>query len=288
MRTSSGQPMRESYAPPELQAIATALGGIDGVVGVALGGSHARGTADERSDVDVGVYYNGERQPSVDALSALAQELDDRHPLGAATAFGEWGPWINGGAWLVIGGRRVDWLYRETRRVRRVIDDCRAGRVTCDYQPGHPHGFHNHMYMAEVHLNVPLHDPADVLAELRTLTDPYPEPMRSALVERYLWEAGFAVDMAGKPAERGDVFHVAGSLFRSVACLVQVLFALNRRYFVNEKGSVAEVGSFEVRPEGFESSVRRLVGPDADASPTTLVAEARGLVDEVRRLASDR
>jgi hypothetical protein len=32
---------------------------------------------------------------------------------------------------------------------------------------------------------------------------------------------------------------------------VQALFALNERYFVNEKGSVGAADSFAIRPEGF-------------------------------------
>ncbi len=284
MSTSSGQPMDESYAREAAAAIAGRLGGIDGVVGVALGGSLARGSADAHSDADIGIYYRAERPPSVRALDSLAEELDDRHRPGLVTEYGEWGPWVNGGAWLEIGGRRVDWLYRDLGKVRAAIDDCRAGRVTCDYQAGHPHGFHNHIYMAEAHLNVPLHDPESVLGEIRALTAPYPEPMRSALVDRYLWEASFALDVATKPAERGDEFHLLGSLFRSVACLVQVLFAVNREYFVNEKGAVAAIERFGQRPERFASSVHRILEPSADAAPRQRLAVARALIEEVRPL----
>uniref|UniRef100_UPI003F683C15 hypothetical protein n=1 Tax=Acinetobacter baumannii TaxID=470 RepID=UPI003F683C15 len=66
--------------------------------------------------------------------------LVDRPGETQVTAPGEWGPWINGGSWLSIGGRKVDLLYRDLGRVRAVIADCRAGAVSMDYQPGHPHG----------------------------------------------------------------------------------------------------------------------------------------------------
>ncbi len=287
MSTSSGQPMPASYDDDSITTIAAALGEVDGVAAVALGGSLARGTADGRSDVDLGVYYDAERPPSVAELDALAARLDDRGRSGLVTRFGEWGPWINGGAWLVIGGRRVDWLYRDVRKVQAAIDDCRAGRVTCHYQPGHPHGFHNHMYMAEIHVNVPLHDPERVLGRLRALTEPYPEPMRTALIDRYLWEARFALDMADKPAERGDSFHVAGSLFRSIACLVQVLFALNRRYFVNEKGAVAAIESFPLRPDRFGASVDAVLAPSG-ASLVERTAACRRLVEAVAQLSGAR
>ncbi len=71
------------------------LADVDGVAAVAMGGSLARGAADASSDVDLGLYYHGDRPLDVDALRALARELDDRHPTDAVTDIGGWGPWIN-------------------------------------------------------------------------------------------------------------------------------------------------------------------------------------------------
>ena len=42
--------------------------------------------------------------------------------IGLMTAIGDWGPWINGGAWLTVAGTRVDLLYRELDKVRGVIE----------------------------------------------------------------------------------------------------------------------------------------------------------------------
>ncbi len=164
-------------APVELaRQIARRLGEIEGVVAVALGGSWARGEAHADSDVDLGIYYEPERPFGIEDLRRLAKELDDRHPTDAVTEFGGWGPWINGGGWLVIGGRRVDWIYRDLALVRRIIEECRAGETSVHYQPGHPHGFHTHIYMGEVHLCVPLHDAEGVLEYLKSLTEPYRHP----------------------------------------------------------------------------------------------------------------
>jgi hypothetical protein len=114
--------------------------------------------------------------------------------------FGGWGPWINGGAWTRIQGTKLDLLYRDLRLVDRVLDDCAAGRTTCDYQPGHPHGFHSHMYAGEVHHGLALHDPEGALEERQARTSPYPAALAATIVRRYRWEAGFAVTTAaGRP-----------------------------------------------------------------------------------------
>jgi predicted nucleotidyltransferase len=52
--------------------LAERLGEIDGVVAVALGGSRARGAADELSDIDFGLYYRRTHPPALAALQALA------------------------------------------------------------------------------------------------------------------------------------------------------------------------------------------------------------------------
>jgi predicted nucleotidyltransferase len=278
--------MTGSHRTKLVEHIASRLGRIEGVAAVALGGSWARQEAHPDSDIDLGIYYRPGSSPPVAELRWLAEELDDRHPKDAATALGEWGPWINGGAWLQVEGQRVDWLYRDLDRVEEVFAACRTGRPTCHYQPGHPHGFHNHIYVGEVYFCRPLFDPGGELATLKALAAEYPRPLKRALVEKYLWEAQFALDTGRKSAGRGDVFYVSGCAFRCVACLVQVLFALNERYFVNEKGSVKAADSFELCPSGFEDVVEDVLGETGCLPPRLekSIERLAMLVDEVRAL----
>lgn len=231
------------------------LSQIEGVEAVALGGSWARGEAHPNSDVDIGIYYRSGSPPSLGDLRRLARGLDDRHPEDVLTDFGGWGPWIDGGGWLTIEGRSVDWLYRDLDRVQRATEECRAGRPTVHYQPGHPHGFHTHIYLGEIHHCRPLHDSQDTLQSIKRLAEPYPPRLKQALIQKQLWEAGFALDTCRKSAARGDAFYVAGSLFRCAACLVQTLFALNERYVINEKGSVEAAGSLPVSPPDFAGTI---------------------------------
>jgi hypothetical protein len=99
-----------------------------------------------------------------------------------------------------------------------------------------------------------------MLAEMKGLTEKYPPAMRAEIVRKYLYDARFMLEMGRKSAMRGDVMHLSGCLFRVVAALVQVLFAVNEQYFVNEKGSVREVGAMELRPERWVETVGRVLG----------------------------
>lgn len=268
--TKKPDPYKIAERPFNLaQRLADRLGQIEGVLAVVLGGSWARGDADPRSDIDLGIYYDPARPPSQRSLHALADELDEVRGGDAVTDFGEWGPWINGGAWLEIEGQRVDWLYRDLWKVRAVIDECRAGQPAIHYQPGHPHGFYTTIYMGEVAVCVPLFDPKGLIADLKKLTRPYPSALKSALIKRNLWEAGFALDTSRKSASRGDVFHVSGSLFRCAACLTQVLFALNERYYLNEKGAAKVAAMLPLVPPDFVQTVEAVLAQPG-GSPSEL------------------
>jgi predicted nucleotidyltransferase len=266
--------------------IAGRLGEIEGVVAVALGGSWARGEAHPDSDVDLGIYYRPENPPRITDLRLLARELDDRHPPDAVTDCGEWGPWINGGGWLIIEGRRVDWLYRDLCLVERIVGECSAGRPTVYYQPGHPHGFHTHIYVGEIYYCRPLYDPEDALESLRDLAKNYPPRLKRALIRGQLWEACFALDTCRKSAARGDDFYVTGCLFRSAACMVQVLFALNERYLINEKGSVEAADSLPLCPADFKETVNSVLGRSGEHPEQleTSVERLENLLAAVERL----
>lgn len=224
---------------PIIEAVTRALTPVSGLTALVLGGSRARGTAGPGSDYDFGLYYDQQAPLDVAALKTALDPLVDSADGAQLTSPGEWGPWINGGGWLSIGGRKVDLLYRDLGRVRAVIADCRAGHVSMDYQPGHPHGFCSAIWMGEVALCRQLFDRTGAVAALKLLTDPYPDALRQALIARFQWEVRFAIDIAATAIPRGEQIHVAGSAYRALACVAQVLFAANRRYLINEKGALA-------------------------------------------------
>jgi predicted nucleotidyltransferase len=267
--------------PGLAEDVAARLIDVDGVRAVVLGGSYARGAADASSDIDLALYYDPKEPLDLEALRRLAAELDDSGSGDAVTATGAWGQWINGGAWLTIGGQRVDWLYRNLPRVHDYISACIAGSPVAHYQPGHPHAFHTHIYLAEAALCIPLEDPYGEVDALKRRALPYPPALKQAVIQGGLWEAGFSLSVCEKSAVRGDALHVHGCLFRAAACLIQALYGLNEAYFINEKGSAAAVDRFAARPDGFAARVGDALGSaDLPGAQRAML----GLLDETRAL----
>ncbi|QHW29546.1 nucleotidyltransferase domain-containing protein [Paenibacillus rhizovicinus] len=224
---------------------------VRGISAIVLGGSRARGTASPTSDIDIGIYYDPAIGLDIAGLRRVASAIDDEHRDNLVTEIGGWGPWINGGGWLTVDRMPVDFLYRDLNQVSQVIADCVTGTITIDYQPGHPHGFVNAIYMAEIALCNVLWDPTGVVGELKGRTRPYPPGLQKATIGKFFWEATFAIDNGYKAIYKNDLAYVAGSCFRAVASLNQALFAMNESYLMNEKGAAAIADSFRIVPERY-------------------------------------
>jgi predicted nucleotidyltransferase len=261
------------------------LAPIDGIAAIALGGSRARCTAGPDSDVDIGLYYDPDTAFSIEELDVAARELDDRHLSKLVTRLGDWGPGVNGGGWLLIEGRHVDFLYRDLKRVRETIEQCREGKVGAVYQLGHPMGFQSQIHLGEVHYCRPLYDPAGELTALKALAKDYPPKMRDALIEKHLFDAGFELEIASKAAARGDLAYVTGCLFRAAEFMTLVLYAINRQFFMNEKNAFVESRSFRIVPRGFHRTVETILGRigKSPAEMNRSVAAMRAILEDVRR-----
>jgi hypothetical protein len=268
---------------PLLARLLDALRPIKGLSALVLGGSRGRGMAGPASDYDFGLYYEPDAPFDVEALRlAIAPLVDD--PSATVTRIGEWGPWIIGGGWIRIGGVKVDLLYRDLGRVRAVIADSRQGRFSMNYQPGHPHGFCSTIWMGEVATCQPLFDPFGRIAELKSQTWPYPEALKSALVALFGWEVDFAIDNAELAAKRAERTHIAGCAYRALCCTAQVLFALNGRYLINEKGAVAEAATYPITIEGLSAAQAEIWKAIGDGEYEHALRQLRSMSGSLRAL----
>ena len=262
-----------------VSSLATRLASVPGVEAVVLGGSYARGRARPGSDIDLGVLYSEADPFAVQSIRELAEAVSDT-PDPVVTGFYEWGPWVNGGAWLTIGGQRVDFIYRNLEHVARVIGDAEAGRYELDYLQQPPFGFFSPTYLGEIAVCIPLFDRAARLDGLKRRVSVYPELLRQAVVRDQLWMAEFTLGaFAQKFAARSDAHGTATCLTRATNHLVLALFALNRTYPVNDKTALAEIAEFACAPRDFGARVN-----DLFARLGASAAELGGAVERVGQL----
>ena len=253
-----------------LREMALQLVRVDGIVGVVLGGSRARGDHTPTSDVDLGLYY----RPPLDVVRLAALARDVAGPRAEVTEPGDWGPWVDGGGWLTVDGVAVDWIYRNLDRVRSCWQSAQAGRFAFHQQIGHPFGVADFSYPGELAIAVALADPTGELTALQADMRTYPTALGRSLVTQCLWEAGFLIGIAGKAVGRTDTAYVAGCLFRVVVLCAHALHGRDGRWLVNEKGAVAAAGRLPSAPAEFAGKAQRLLA-QVGATPSQLADSLR-------------
>jgi predicted nucleotidyltransferase len=211
--------------PAPVALLADALAGLPGVVAVALGGSRAAGGGRPDSDWDLGLYYRGAFDP--DSVRGLGHR-------GVVSAVGEWGPFMNGGAWLAIDEVPVDVLFRDLDTVERWVADAQAGRFEVLMQNGYLAGAPTYLAAGELALDRVLHGALPRPA--------FPAALATAAPARWRGRAGVALLFADGHAGLGDGAACSGLLAQAVLCEAHARLAERRAWALNEKGLVERAG----------------------------------------------
>lgn len=269
-------------------SLAERLSHVPGMLAVVLGGSYARGRARPGSDIDLGLLYRPSCLLQLDDVRAIAREVNDT-PNPVVSDFYEWGPWVNGGSWLSVQGQAVDFLYKNVDQLEHVISEAQAGRYDHHFGQQPPFGFYSDTYLSELETCIPLYDPDQLVPALRRRIPQYPESLRRRLVQNCFGAATFDAYTAAKAAQAADPYLTLACCIRIINHLVHGLFALNRRYRVNDKSAFAELADCPALPSHFcaraQAIASRIGTQPAELLET--VERVRELVAEAALLGAD-
>ncbi|MBW3571741.1 MAG: DUF4037 domain-containing protein [Gemmatimonadetes bacterium] len=257
----------------------------EGPCGIALGGSWAKGVADEHSDLDLYLFCNAV-QPPAHREAMVAREFGpaaDPRSWGADVPFEECGT-----DWMA-GSVRVECWMRNAGDVERTIDACGQGTFARTLSVWAVMGFFSYVALSDVRAMDILEDPDGRLARWKSLVDPYPEPLRAAVLTRFVAEAAFwpRNPHYASAVERADSIYTSAIVQQTVHAVLQAVFALNREYFPGEKKLAGALGALRSQPAATAARLDGILFPGA-ASVDMLRAQRRALtelVDEVAALA---
>ncbi len=118
---------------------------------------------------------------------------------------------------------------------------------------------------------------------IKAHAEQYPAPLKSALLNSFLFESGFSCMLAKKGLSNNDIYCLTGHVFRSVSALNQVLFALNEQWCLNEKKAVFRIDTFRPAPLQYSMRVSK-VFEELAPSPDKALEMLERLCEETKRL----
>jgi predicted nucleotidyltransferase len=220
--------------PEPIAGLATRIASLPGVVAVVLGGSRAVGNHRPDSDWDLGLYYRGAEQP-IDP-----REIERLGHDGFVSGLGEWGPIVNGGAWLTVEQLPVDILFRDLDMIERWSGDALQGRFEILTQNGYIVGAPTYLPVGELALCQPL---------VGELPRPgYTDALAAAASARWTGRAAVALMFAGAHARTPDPVCCTGMLSSATLCAAHARLAARREWVLNEKHLVERSGLAAVAP----------------------------------------
>lgn len=265
-----------------LNNIVTELKQTENVLAVVLGGSYAAGAASEISDLDLGIYYSEEKPFNIDDIKLIAKRYAVTDGT-TVTGFYEWGPWVNGGAWIETASGKVDFIYRSIQQVSRTIEKAKNGEWETHFEQQPPYGFTSIIYLGETSCCLPLYDPHKVIANLKDDVKTYPPKLKANVVQLSLWSLEFTIWHAQYFYKIQDVYNLMGCLTRGVKNIVNALFAINELYPLGDKRAIEILENAGKVPLNLKEKVKNVLCADMDTIRNNIVT-LQELFDETVRM----
>ncbi len=248
---------------------------------IVLGGSFATGKATEKSDLDIGIYYKGKEPFRIDAIKSVAEKYAiDNAPI--VTDFYQWGPWVNGGAWLQTESGKVDFLYRNIEQVSITIENAQNGKWENHYEQQPPYGFSSVVYLAEIECCIPSYDVEGIISKLKSAIKNYPDKLKYTILQEALWSAEFTIINTEVFAQKEDYYNTFGCITRALKSIVNALFAINEKYPIGDKKAIEILAHERYVPKDFQSRVNSIL----NANKNSLVYNLEALKSLFRDIVS--
>jgi len=200
---------------------------------VTLSGSHAKGMADQYSDIDMIVYFDNPKpyETQRDIIKALADGGEAEVPVDHVSQ-----PW-GGLVTFYYKGTFVEITTRYYQHTMRHIIDAMEGRIEILPMDWTMHGFYTYTYIGEISYVKPLWDPTDFIARTYELIHPYPQKLQKAIAETFGARVNSVLNSNHYRVviERGDIFIASRCVQNVLIDMAQIIFALNDTYFTGDK-----------------------------------------------------
>lgn len=259
----------EQFPEPVRPALADLVGRLQtmnlGQWALGCAGSLGRGTWDPGSDLDFRLYTSQPAPPLSDPFWA--------EYLAAEQAWRDRG----------IGLDHI--AATSLPFIDRWIDEWMTGTVEPHQEVWTIWGYH---LLPDMATQAILHDPDGILAGWKAKLATFPEAFRAAVLARHLerlryWRQDYHYR---HKVDIGDPVFLAGLTSRLVHDVLQVLFALNRRYYPGDGNNLKLAASLPCQPNDLAARITAILYPGSAAFTSqrdqlfTLIDDTLALADQ--------
>ncbi|HTA76853.1 MAG TPA: nucleotidyltransferase domain-containing protein [bacterium] len=257
---------------------------VTGKYAIALGGSLAKGKGDKHSDIDIYLFAHG--VVSLEERIKLVKDFaGDQSNFFVDFDFQT--SWWGTVADFDFKNYRIESTIRSVERVEKVISDCRAGVIENIRTSWNPYGFYNYVYLSDIESAYSLEDSSHILSAWKSQVASYPHKLKSAIVARSLEGTKFWLDNFHylSAIQRDDFLYTSGIVQGSLHHLIQILFAINDKYYVGDKKNLEAVQEMKLKPEDFKERVKVLLATTSKVDVLEKQREVlKALVSDVEKL----
>ena len=243
---------------------------------ITLAGAHAKGLADELSDIDIYMYY--ESPNSYEVNKQIVGAFADG---GEAFITADHTSTEFGGCYIFhYKGTLVEVTTRLYENALKRIRETLAGRFEIIPNSWTINGYYTFTYVSEISYVKPVWDPPRFIENTKKIIYPYSQKLKSSIIEVFGGRMTAPLNNReyDNAVKRGDFFMVNFFVKSVLLNMVQVIFALNNVYFTGDKQITKKLAALPYCPAKLLENIEFLLGTPADCGN---LERQRGLLCEI-------
>lgn len=236
---------------------------------VTIGGSRGKRTADNRSDFDFRLFC--------DEIVGAPRYWESEEWKPFAAVVDRWR----------AQGVNIDYCWvRSVGEIEAQLDAWLSGKIQPVEMVWTLWGYH---LLTDIANQMVIDDPDGLIAAWQARLTPYPRSLQTAIIAKHMgslnyWRTDYHYR---NKVERGDVVFLAGISARLVHDILQVLFAINRTYYVGDGNNLHYMADFAIQPSHFSERIGAILYPAPTENRFETQYEALNqLIDDVALLAA--
>ena len=272
--------------------VTTQYKSLDDVLGIVLGGSVARGFADDSSDVEIYVYAH-KRIPSSEEVRTIMKNLNSQMTRSSDMIWNHevWGPHT----FFALEDVKFELGYRIFPEIKERINRYLSGEDILSHHTNEsdtPFGHYTSGIASCVLSSAVLYeDKSGDFSDFRSKLQDFPQALQKKLFDHYFNDASIMHKVKLKSsAQRNDDFSFNSQLASIIRSMNIALFALNETHFPGDKWNGFYIEQFKVKPIIYEPTLR-IILEESNAGPRNKCYKyvcLERLLKEINNLARQR